>query len=376
MGTPDKRTSNPTDTAPKRRPALPKQLHGSADGFRQIVEHLPIPLALIRRADGVILYTNAALDALFGMEAAKLWNRDGDFLFPKLRDRRHLKELLNRDGRVSGEEVQSRHRDQTKLWLSVWQTLLVCEGTECILTVLLDATKRHATDEAKDEKLAAVEQVLKLNDRERQLIAYEIHDGFVQQMLSALMQLDAYRWGVEHESPNAEQKLDLATEALRQGAAEARQLIEQVRPPDLSTAGLVGALRTLTQRASQSGDISVELSIAPSFPRLAPESELAIYRIVQESLTNVQRHTKSARARVELRDGGQELSVVVQDWGGGFDPDSVGPGHFGLMGIRDRARLIGGQARIDTSRSGTCVSLIVPLNAQILAASADERGTR
>ncbi|MCU0871554.1 MAG: PAS domain-containing sensor histidine kinase [Pirellulaceae bacterium] len=376
MATPDERTSKPTETSPKRRPSLPKQLQGSAEGFRQIVEHLPIPLALIRRADGVILYTNAALDTLLGMDATKLWNRDGDFLFPKLRDRRHLKDLLKRDGQVSGEEVESRRRDQTKLWLSVWQTLLTCEGTECILTVLVDATKRRAAEDAKDEKLAAIEQVLKLNDRERQLIAYEIHDGFVQQMLSALMQLDAYRWGVQHDKLNAEQKLDDATEALRQGAVEARQLIEQVRPPDLSTAGLVGALRTLTQRASQSGEVSVELSIDQHFPRLTPECELAIYRIVQECLTNVQRHSKSARARVELSDGEQALSVVVQDWGAGFDPDSVGSGHFGLVGVRDRARLIGAQTRIDSSHSGTCVSLILPRDAQVLAPNAAERGAR
>ncbi len=376
MTTPDERTSKTTDTSLRRRPALPKQLHGSAEGFRQIVERLPLPLALIRRADGVILYTNAALDALFGIEAAKTWNRDGDFLFPNLRDRRHLKELLKQDGQVSGVEVQSRHHDQSPLWLSVWQILLACEGLECLLTILVDVTEHHAADEAKDEKLAAVEQVLKLNDRERQLIAYEIHDGFIQQMLSALMQLDAYRWGVEHKKPNAEQKLDLASEALRQGAAEARQLIERVRPPDLATAGLVGALRVLTQRASQSGEISVELSIDRTFPRLAPESELAVYRMVQECLTNVQRHTKSDRALVKLIDGEQELRVVVQDWGRGFDPDAVGPGHFGLAGVRDRARLIGGQARIDSSHSGTRVSLILPRDAQVLAASAGERGTR
>ena len=72
------------------------------------------------------------------MDAAKLWNRGCDFLIPKLPDRRRLKELLSRDGHVSGEEVKSQRRDGTTLWLSVWQTLLVCEDTECVLTVLVD----------------------------------------------------------------------------------------------------------------------------------------------------------------------------------------------------------------------------------------------
>lgn len=373
MTTPEERKSDPAESSAKRPPPLPKQLHGTAEGFRKIVEQLPIPLALIRQSDGVILYTNSALDSLVGRDAAKLWNRNGDFLFPKLRDRRRLKELLKRDGQVRGEVMESQRRDETPLWLSVWQRPLVCEGTACILTVLEDATERHAAEQAKDEKLAALEQVLKLNDRERQLIAYEIHDGFVQQMLSALMQLDAYRWSLEHQKPNAEQKLDFAAEALREGAAEARQLIEHVRPPDLSTAGLIGALRTLTQRASRSGELAVELSIDPHFPRMAPECELAIYRIVQECLTNIQRHSKSERARVDLLDGAEELQVVVQDWGRGFDPDSVGPDHYGLVGIRDRARLIGARAKIESSRQGTRVLLTVPRSQDCLAPSADKR---
>ena len=377
MATREELKSKKGERVPKQRPALPRQLQGMAEGFRQIVEYLPIPLALIRRADNVILYTNSALDAVFGMDAAKLWNRSGDFLVPKLRDRRRLKELLTRDGRVSGEEVKSQRPDGTTLWLSVWQNLLVCEDAECILAVLVDVTKRHGAAEAKDEKLAAVEQVLKLNDRERQLIAYEIHDGFVQQMLTALMQLDAYRWSVGDIQPNAEQKLDAVTDALRQGAAEARQLIERVRPPDLATAGLAGALRTLTQRVSQSAEISVELSIDQGFPRLAPESELAIYRIVQECLANVQRHSKSDRARVELKEGDRDLEIAVQDWGTGFNPDSVGTGHYGLVGVRDRARLIGGRTQIDSSLGqGTRLTLTLPRNAETVSPTVEERRAR
>ena len=233
MTNPDESRVTRAEHSSKQRPALPRQLQTATEGFRKIVESLPIPLALVRRADGKILYTNQALDSLFGMGAARLWNHSCDFLLPRLQDRRYLKELLAKEGQVSGAEVKSRRRDGTELWLSVWQRPLICEDAECVLTVLVDVTERKSLEEQKDEKLAAVEQVLKLTDRERQLIAYEIHDGFVQQMLTALMQLDAYRWSAREGKPNAEQKLDAATEALRQGAAEARQLIDRVRPPDL-----------------------------------------------------------------------------------------------------------------------------------------------
>lgn len=368
MMLPDERRLTRTERSSNQRPELPRQLQAGAEGFRRIVESLPVPLAVFLRADEKILYTNQALENLFGMDAARLWNRNCDFLFPRLRDRRRLRELLNKDGHVNGEEVKSHRRDGTELWLSVWQRPLICEDAECILTVLVDVTERKFLEEQKDEKLAAVQQVLKLTDRERQLIAYEIHDGFVQQMVTALMQLDAYRWSAREGKPNADQKLDAVTEALRQGAAEARQLIDRVRPPDLAPAGLVGALRTLTQRLSQSSGIAIELTIDQTFPCLAPESELAIYRIVQECLTNVQRHSQSERSRVELNDTGEELEIVVRDWGIGFDPDAVGEGHYGLIGVRDRARLIGGRTTIDsTPGEGACIRLILPHDLQAAA---------
>ena len=376
MGTPNKNECGKPGRLIKPRPPLPEQLAGSAESFRQLVEHLPIPLALVRRVDCVILYTNPALDTLFGMDAAKLWNRNWDFLFPSLGQRRRLRDLLNRDGCVRGEEMKGRRRDDARLWLSVWQNSVACGGVECLLTVLMDVTESRAAEQAKREQLAAIEQVLKWNDRERQLIAYEIHDGFVQQMLSALMQLDAYRWAVREGRPNVEEKLDAIADALRQGTAEARRLIDRVRPPDLATAGLAGALRALTERISQAGVVSVALSIDPSFPQLVSESELAAYRIVQECLSNVCRHSQSDRARVELRDGERELQIMVQDWGVGFVPDKAATGHFGLLGIRDRARLLGGETKIDSKLgTGTRVTLFLPREGQVLA-PLDERRVR
>lgn len=374
MTSPDERRLTRTERSSKQRPELPRQLQAGTEGFRRIVESLPIPLALFRRTDGKILYANQALENLFGMDAARLWNHNCEFLFPRLRDRRHLRELLKQDGHVSGADVKSRRRDGTELWLSVWQRPVICEDAECILTVFVDVTERKFLEKQKDEKLATIEQVLKLTDRERQLIAYEIHDGFVQQMVTALMQLDACRWSVREGKPSADQKLDAVTEALRQGAAEARQLIDRVRPPDLAHAGLIGALRTLTQRLSQSSGIAIEFAIDKTFPCLAPESELAIYRIVQECLTNVQRHSQSDRARVELNDAGEDLEIVVRDWGVGFDPDAVAEGHYGLIGVRDRARLIGGRTTIHgTPGEGVCIRLILPRDPKVVAAVSSPR---
>ena len=98
------------------------------------------------------------------------------------------------------------------------------------------------------------------------------------------------------------------------------------------------------------------------FGRLASILENALYRIAQEALTNACKHSQSKKVTVSLSQEGQEAWLKVQDWGIGFDPESVGKGHFGLEGIRQRVRLLGGRLTIEsTPGSGTLVQVVVPI---------------
>jgi signal transduction histidine kinase len=98
------------------------------------------------------------------------------------------------------------------------------------------------------------------------------------------------------------------------------------------------------------------------FGRLPPILENAIYRIVQEALTNACKHSKSKKVTVTMAQQGQGVCLEVRDWGIGFDPQAVEKGHFGLEGIRQRARLLGGRLTIEsTSGSGTLVQVVVPI---------------
>jgi len=88
----------------------------------------------------------------------------------------------------------------------------------------------------------------------------------------------------------------------------------------------------------------------------------ALYRIVQEALTNACKHSKSEKVKVTLAQEGQDVRLEVRDWGIGFDPESVGKGHFGLESIRQRVRLLGGRLTIEsTLGSGTLVQVVVPI---------------
>jgi signal transduction histidine kinase len=139
-----------------------------------------------------------------------------------------------------------------------------------------------------------------------------------------------------------------------------------LRPPILDEAGVVLAVAYLIAEQSAPGELQIELTHRVSFDRLEPLLEGTIFRIVQEALNNVKRHSRSSRAEVKLAEREGRLQIEVRDWGVGFDPEQVSKDQFGLAGIRKRAALMGGQARIETSPGqGTRVLVDLPLKPAI-----------
>lgn len=330
--------------------------------FRHIVESLPIPVVIFSPSNHKILLTNPCLDETLDVPPGSLLNQDWARIFPSLRDRRRLKKLEAKKDGIRGVEAESRREDGNSIWFSVWQRRVVQQDIEGLLTVLVDITGRKAAELEQEERERTLTKLLELGDRDRELIAYDIHDGFVQNMVTTLMHLDVCHRHTKKKSERALSELELTRESLRQGVKEARHLIDGVRMPDLTSAGLIGALRTLVDRISADSNISIDFVPDLSFPRLSPECEVAVYRIVQESLNNVCRHSKSQKARVELKDRETHVKVVIRDWGVGFDPDEVGEKHFGLMGMRHRASLFGGKVKVKSGpKYGASVTLILPL---------------
>jgi len=187
---------------------------------------------------------------------------------------------------VHGTELESRRQDGTPLWLSVWQQRIICSGQECHLTILLDVTQ-HRLDQLE------LQQLLKLSDNDREMIAFEIHDGVVQEMTGALIHLEAAQQAIEKGKPDGFDQLQTVMQILRDGIREARQLMAGVRSPELEQAGLCGALQGLIDKLSATSGIAIEFVHAVAFERLTGKWEDAVYRIVQESLNNVRRHSKS-----------------------------------------------------------------------------------
>ena len=227
-------------------------------------------------------------------------------------------------------------------------------------------SESEPSNRAGDEPQQPLRVWLELSERERQLVAYEIHDGFVQQATGALMHLQAFRELRDRAPEQACEALDLAMASLEEGIREARRLMTGLRPPVLEEAGVVAAIDDLARDANQRQGPQIDFSHAVQFDRLSPVLETALFRIAQESLTNACRHSQSEKVQISLAQDGDHVHLEVRDWGIGFDPESVDPSRFGLRSIRERTRLLGGQAMIESSPGqGTRVTVELPLERRV-----------
>ncbi len=212
------------------------------------------------------------------------------------------------------------------------------------------------------KELRMLKQLLDASDHERQIIAFEIHDGLAQQLAGAIMQLQTFARLKETDPQGAAEAFDAGMTMLRQGHLEARRLIGGVRPPVLDESGVVPAIAHLVHEVSRQKGPQIEYHTKVEFDRLPAILENAIYRVSQEALTNACKHSKSPKIRVGLRQHADQLRLEIRDWGIGFDPAKVKDGCYGLEGIRQRVRLLGGKCSVRSAPGeGTRITVELPL---------------
>jgi signal transduction histidine kinase len=143
---------------------------------------------------------------------------------------------------------------------------------------------------------------------------------------------------------------------------DVRRLAVELRPKALDDFGLVAALERLAATFSEQTGIEVDLEAALPEERLPAPVETALYRIVQESLTNVVKHARAHRVSILVTRRGEAVAAVVEDDGAGFDPDATREGGVGLLGMRERLALLGGRLDVESRPGGgTALAVEVPL---------------
>ena len=212
------------------------------------------------------------------------------------------------------------------------------------------------------EEQQTLRQLLESQERERRLIAYEIHDGLAQQLAAAAMYCGTFEQLHQTHPEEATKAHEAGAIMLQKALAETRRLIGGLRPAVLDESGLVAAVENLISHIEAEGTTQIEFLPDVRFDRLDPARENSLFRIVQESLTNAGRYSGTQKIRVRLAQQTDRLILEIQDWGSGFDPNTVAQECFGLKGIRERANLLGGQATIESAPGeGTRVRVELPM---------------
>jgi len=233
---------------------------------------------------------------------------------------------------------------------------------EGMWAIVRDITERKRTEARLAVKRQLLYRLLHVQERDRKLIAHEIHDGFLQCVIGAEMLLQSVQRRSESQGAVPLEDLDSARKLLARGIAEARRLIGGLRPVAIDEEGALKAIEVLLADDLNDGTLKIDFQCQVAFRLLDPVLETTIFRIVQEALNNVKRHSQSKTAIVRLTQIGQTLSIEVRDEGIGFVPNEVSPDRFGVRGICERARIFGGRAIIDSRPGkGTRIRVELPL---------------
>jgi two-component system sensor histidine kinase DegS len=314
--------------------------------------------------EGNITLVNKAGEKLSGYPVSELIGKNiGDFLNPEaLTLARQVKGKLLR-----GETVEQRYeqrlikKDGSEAIMQLTTRLIVSNGKPQAFQNLA----RDITEERKlrDNLQFYLRQVLQAQEEERKRLARELHDDASQQILLLTHGIDNIAYETERYSPQElRNELGRLYELSQQTYQNIKHYAQALRPSILDDLGLVAAIKWLAEETQKLSGIEIQVK-TDNIPPLPPETQLVLFRIIQESLNNVHRHSGASEAGVTAECQGDEIRVAISDNGRGFKlprqlSEFAGQGKLGLTGMAERARLIGGELEVG-SQIGKGTKIIV-----------------
>ena len=226
-----------------------------------------------------------------------------------------------------------------------------------LLSIVRDITELKRSSQLNRE---LARRLISSQEVERQRIARELHDDITQRLAVLNIQLDQLATHADIEASRAELRL-LSTKA-GEIASDVHRMSYELHPSKLTIIGLVGALQSLCGDASRRGDLDVTFTHGAIPDGVAPNVSLCLYRIVQEALHNVARHSHADAAQVKVTGGDGQIAVQIADSGVGFDPARAAHAGLGLVSIRERVAALDGRLTIDAAPGrGTRITVRIPL---------------
>ncbi|HEY4310063.1 MAG TPA: PAS domain-containing protein [Pirellulales bacterium] len=341
--------------------------------FRQLAENVREVFWLMDADKSRVLYVTNAYQRVWGRAATELY--DGlfgwfDAVYPEDRPR---VERAFAAGLASGgfqAEYRITRPDGSLRWIRdrAFASFGADGQISRIAGIAEDITDQRNVEDSLRMERKLLKRLLDLQERERHLLACEIHDGFIQDLVGAKMLLESLRPGLPPENPCSIERLDKIEAALRKAIGEGRRMISNLRPMVIDDKGILVAIEYLINEKQADSGPQMTFAHDVRFTRLPPLLEGALFRIVQESLTNARRHSKAAHVHVDLAQVDERVILTIVDDGVGFDRAAVPEGRFGLRGLVERARLFGGRADVRSEPgSGTRIWVELPISKSALS---------
>ncbi len=340
-----------------------KTLRESEKRYRTFFENSMDATCILGR-NGRILDVNPAALALLGFSREETVGLNFLGTAPK-EQRRQFQDQIEKYGFVRNFEVRIRRRDGVEL--------------DCVLTFDLrrddygnivgyEGSIRDVTGYKRMQRNLRLyaNEVTRAQEDERLRLSREIHDGVLQNLLALGLELEKAIRGVSRKGSSQKAQLQSIRDEVQRLAKEMRAMSHALRPSVLDELGLVAAVQTLLRGLEETRGTRTELQVLGVESRLGGEVELALFRIVQEALSNVKRHSEAISVRVQIEFGAGAVKAVVSDDGRGFEAprrlsDLASERSLGLAGMEERARMLGGRVSLESrSGAGTTITVEIP----------------
>ncbi len=340
---------------------IAERLLVSEKNYRELFENASEAI-WVHDLSGIILAANGALERLAGYKRDDLIGAQVSMLLPSHEMTRMSKRM--HDKVLRGEHTEAIEQELVK---KDGSTVIVHMGTSLIKKDGVPWAFQHIARDITEEKRIQenlrlyVQQVTQAQEAERKRIARELHDETAQALVAVSRNLD------DLASGNSPVSIQDVREKVRGILLGVRQFSQQLRPSILDDLGLLPAVQWLASDLTKNYNISAEVEVVGNQRKLPSEVELMLFRIIQEALTNVRRHSAATKVCIKVELTGSSTKVTMSDDGKGFEvPERAGDlartGKLGLAGMEERAQLLGGNLTIDSKPGkGTILTVEVPL---------------
>lgn len=344
-----------------------QQLRESEENYRDLFENASDPI-FVHELQGNIISANKALQRMSGYTQRELCTM-------------RVGNLLTSDSLIKLKEVEARHLSGQERDASYELQIVKSDGSNAIIEMAtrLITSSGHpvgfqniARDVTEQKRRQAtlnyyIRGVTRAQEEERMRLARELHDDTAQELVALSRGLDDVMSATRDVPPSMSDRLEKLRQKTNDILEGVRRYSQDLRPSIVDDLGLLPALEWLTSETSKQHKIVADVQVLGEEQRLAPESELALFRIAQEALTNVRKHAQASQARVIVAFGDGRVRLTVSDNGQGFEQtqsigDLPGRGKLGLVGMQERARLVGGTLNIESQPGkGTVVQVEIPV---------------